>query len=386
MICLTAIMGCARVELSLNAGGYNKALAVAGNKEVLLNAVRASRGYPLHFTGIGDFTGQSVFSSAKIMGSIPFVRDTTLAHTLTPSVSVQGNFSSLNISSINSKEFAKGLITPMQIGDFTIYWNSPEWDREFITMMMISRYVVHQNDHSLIENNYRNRCYAPQSSREEQLCRQIKKNIRSCGRIKSQRNRIAVREGELFIYDNDPYDVCKFKLFQSFRWKIELAQLKLIPNRDAQLDKIVSFTGIFSIRSAPRSAAKAESREIGVNNVTDKTLGAESFFSLRSPGDMIQYVGKLISVQLRRRTPYTPMIRLDSGEFVPLFKINRAGEGDGSVAVGVSFEGERLQVPDTGFDRRRQHQSLQVLAIINQLLTLKTSRDLLKGNTLLVSN
>ena len=385
-ICLMAITGCARVELSLNAGGYNKALARAGNKEVLLNAVRASRGYPLHFTSIGDFTGKSVFNTARVMGSIPFVRDTNTPHALTPSVSVQGNISDVKIASINSKEFAEGLIKPMKIGDFTIYWNSPEWDTEFITMMMISRHVVHMNDHKLIETNYKNRCRAPRSTRDEELCRLIKQNIASCSRSKSPNSRRPVREGDFFIYENDPYHVCKFKQFQSYRWKIQLAQLKLIPNRDAATDDITSFTGIFSILHSPESSEVAASREIAVDQVQSENADAKSFFSLRSPGDMIQYVGKLISAQLRRRAPYTPMIRLDSGSFVPLFKINRAGEGDGSVAVGVSFEGERFQVPDTGFDRRRQHQSLQALALINQLLTLKTSRDLLKGNTLLVSN
>lgn len=59
LICsMMVVTACARHEIKLHAVSYNKAISDYGNKQVLLNAVRASKRYPMYFSAVGNMTGR----------------------------------------------------------------------------------------------------------------------------------------------------------------------------------------------------------------------------------------------------------------------------------------------------------------------------------------
>ena len=107
-----------------------------------------------------------------------------------------------------------------------------------------------------------------------------------------------------------------------------------------------------------------------------------TYFVLRSPGDIIDYLGRLIKVQLRTDGARVASVLYERRQQVPILLVKR-GPVLGRAAVSVTHEGERFHVPTNSYDISERHMSMQSLMLVNQLLAMKLKRDNLKNATTL---
>src|SRR5262245_55239591 len=84
--------GCTRVQLETKAQAYNQAIAESNNRQILLNAVRASQRAPMSFVGFGDLAATPSVSGGA-GGTFNFDPFGLTTYTLSPNVSLNGGFS-----------------------------------------------------------------------------------------------------------------------------------------------------------------------------------------------------------------------------------------------------------------------------------------------------
>lgn len=101
-----------------------------------------------------------------------------------------------------------------------------------------------------------------------------------------------------------------------------------------------------------------------------------SFF-VRSPHDMISYLGDHVAAQQNPDGGYVARIFVEDFVSVPLFVVNRTKDAEGRTALSVRHEGRSYSILQPGTGQIAEHRSLQALAFISQAIGLKTSRSAL---------
>lgn len=452
--------GCSQVQLVHQTNEHNQALEWSGNQIILLNAVRASKGYPYYFTVLGDMDGKDAMTGGAEIGptsAISAFTNTlfgTLAQTATPptaittahqyipyrgkgNVAVNNGFSQFKVANANTDEFALSLTQPLNVNQVSIFVNS-DWPTEHLAMMILRRIGLAEDDLHALQENYETRCRKPRDQ-EARLCELIQEAIDRCNLpppdLVTEHIGTGVRTGKVYVFHNDPEDSCRFARFQAFVRAIVLAVPTMTPYEAPSANAPAKGGGGkagASKSSSPRAGGAGdkvggESDKAGTGgsqspvinvtvNASDKagdtkkaeprphlrveikrrtgrvdvvylpTEGARAgaaagtYFLLRSPGDMIDYLGRLIRVQLKSDPGIKPHVLVDYRHLVPFFKIER-GLQIGRTAVSVRHEGEHYSVPPTGYDAEERHMTMQSLMLINQLLSMKVKRDNLRNSS-----
>ena len=90
---------CTRAELVDKANAYDEAIWDSSNKQILLNAVRASQRAPMSFVGFGDVLASPNFSGSAA-GTFNLAPSTLSNYSLNPTVSYGGGFSQFTIQGV----------------------------------------------------------------------------------------------------------------------------------------------------------------------------------------------------------------------------------------------------------------------------------------------
>src|SRR5690349_21749645 len=108
---LACSAACTRAELVSKADAYDEAIWDSNNKQILLNAVRASQRAPMSFVGFSDVLASPSFSGSA--GSTVNLSPAGLTgYSLNPNVSYGGGFSQFTINNLNHADFAKKMHDP----------------------------------------------------------------------------------------------------------------------------------------------------------------------------------------------------------------------------------------------------------------------------------
>lgn len=219
-------------------------------------------------------------------------------------------------------------------------------------------------------------------------------------------------------FRNEPRDLCAYLKFSVFIRKLRLFK----PRIDTPVDVAAAFTSKRRVKKY-RTLRKNKKNipptvDINTQEITEieekgsasqemvvyleiPTEGIQPFkfagnaneatsvgyLSLRSPRDMLYYLGSLISVQVRERNPYTPKILVGSQNLeVELFRIRTGLIGKIGGAVNVHHEGKAYAIPRPGKGDVDEHRSMQALTLVKQLINRKLERDALpQASTVIVS-
>ncbi len=123
------IAGCAKYELSDRQVAFNNALEDADNRQILLNALRASRRYPLFFTAVGQITSMGVLDGSSVSVNIPFGVPHNL-YSVNPILRLQEGLT-IATSPLNTQEFFQGFLAPVDPILFAYYLDNG-WNQELI--------------------------------------------------------------------------------------------------------------------------------------------------------------------------------------------------------------------------------------------------------------
>ena len=140
-------MGCATQEIRSRSISYNEAVSLSGDELLLLNAVRASKRYPLYFSTIGDLTGNESIQGS-LTSSLPFSIGPPGNHIQLPNVTLAPNLTRVSsgisqfaVGPLNSGEFLKAIHTEVDAALFRDFLSN-DWPKELIFSVMIQNIRV----------------------------------------------------------------------------------------------------------------------------------------------------------------------------------------------------------------------------------------------------
>jgi hypothetical protein len=326
-IVVALFTGCTRAELEHKADSYNQAIAESNNRQILLNAVRASQRAPMSFVGFGDVSATPTWSGSatSTFNFDPFIGLTTA--NVNPTVSAGGGFSSFTMNNLNNSDFAHQLENPLKQSVLQ-HFVDLHFEKELIQLIFIQEYVLPTRLLHKIEADVSVRCANQHDIRTEQFCEQL------------DRDRAGfIAEGCI------PF--------------LEPSETRTILNTARNLCDIITFQ-IFE-------------RQL-------RFLRLNFPFKIRSAQAVLYYLGELIAAQNYSTHPYMPMIFTyveGQRRLVPVFEVRRGLPIERQAAVVVPYNGEIFYIPKPELGAVTEARSLQVLDLVTQIITLATSKDAL---------
>jgi hypothetical protein len=327
-------VGCTRLELEDKAGAYNAAIAESNNRQMLLNAVRASQRAPMSFVGFGEMQAQPTFSG-NASGSWEFDPFGLTKTTAGSMLNVTGGFTGFQLSNLNDKEFIGRMQTPLT-ADLVKHFIDLNYPEELIELVFVQKYVLPQSDYNKVMRLVAMKCARPPDPRSIEICERLAQDHEAA------RER-GCHEGEFIgpkTILNTAREFCSMSRFQMFA-----RQLRLL---------------------------KGTLKDVSIK------------VTWRTAEGMLYWLGELIAAQNYSVHPYDPQIYLGTSvgrRLVPLFVVRR-GPPLGLPAVLVIYHGEVFYIPQPELGTIDEARSMQVMDLVWYAMTLATTKtDLPKSST-----
>jgi hypothetical protein len=427
-IAMLSLSACAQFEIADRSVEYNLAIEDATNRMLLLNAVRASKRYPMHFTSITDVNISSPVSGS-LGFNIPFGGDAKSLFTVTPAADASSGIET-SLVVLNKQEFFRGITTPIK-GETFHFYLLQGWPRELLFYMFIRKIDLksEQTRGNIIGASDR-RCDKEKDKKNpDELC-DFAPLEETFGMF--CKDPIAQFDKDNEPYTNQPGNPCKFMRFQDLVRRLRILDFDVVRTTDTKdvIEKIVTeVTIVTEVSKGPQGKTEVTKTEIVKKDFVTFSLSYKADlvtfepdiqlklsgidFSdaeivrppvpplpevfLRSPEAMIFYMGELLEVQNRplkkvesvtednlRDIGYTPIITLGSGwkrKKVNLFRVIK-GAIAGAAAVTVSHEGDTYHIPR---NKEEQGSSMHVLSLVSQIFALhRSSKELPSTSTIRV--
>jgi hypothetical protein len=322
--------GCTRLELEDKASAYNAAIGESNNRQILLNAVRASQRAPMSFVGFGDMAAQPNFSGS-LTGSWEFdpfgLTKTTAGSTL----NATGGFTNFQMSNLNNQDFIKALQQPLK-PSLIQHFIDLNYPKELIALVFVQKYVLTHSQYNSIQANVRSKCAQP-VGRAIEICERLAEDHAA---FVATGCREFVESGSTITLLNTAREFCSMNRFQTF-----VRQLRLLN---------------VTLPYVPRTAE-----------------------------GMLYWLGELIAAQNYSVHPYVPEIYMETPDghrrLVPLFVVHR-GPPVAPPAVAVFYQGEVFYIPRPELGTIEEARSLEVLDLVWWAMVAATTKgDLPKSTT-----
>jgi hypothetical protein len=322
---------CTRAELEHKSDAYNQAIAESNNRQILLNAVRASQRAPMSFVGFGSVLATPSLSGAA-SGTFNFDPFGLTSYSANPSLNVGGGFSSFSMDNLNNAEFAEQLqrrIPPAAVR----YFEDLRFPKELVRLILDQEYRISAAERLRLHKDSQLRCASHQDPRTKEFCDQLR-------------------------HDEDIF-------------------LQRCPGSFLETDGVILNT------------ARDQCSMIKVQMLTRQMrLLDRRFFSVPRTGQgVLYYLGELVAAQNYSPYSYQPELftRTADGKrrTVPVFAVRRGVPAAGEAAVSVVYNGDSFYIPKPALGTLDEARSLQVLDLVSQIITLATSKDALPKTTTL---
>jgi hypothetical protein len=405
ILLLLGLPSCTSYEVEDHSLQFNQAVGSLGNRLLLLNAVRAAKGYPMQFSKLQTYTGQGRADGGVIV-DVPFLVDTVGHGTLAPTRLMGGTKSSMNartgvnalqLVDLNTAEAQKALRTQATKAQFE-YYLAQAWPFRLVVTVMIEGIAVSERLLRPLEEYYVAYCAANPS---HVLCNWLRGELEKCGASTSKPTRKMEpvgRYGETyFSFGNDPRTYCEFVAFQWFidamamaGGSFEIAKYQTKKKSEQKKKTTVVKGDRFAIDVNVKLPDKDDSSETAPGDPLDLFFDNERFeglyqrihklkdrkgmklqpieVNLRSPERMVRFLGDIISVQELAHDRQTIKI-LHNQRIVELLRVKRGPRMLANVAVAVTdAEGEEVYIPVPDHGSPTAHLSLQTMALVMDFL------------------
>lgn len=393
LMAVLTLTGCAQFEIADRSVDYNLAVETASNRQLLLNAVRASKRYPRVYTNLTKISSASPISTQFAFG-IPFGGDATSTFTFNPTLTTQSGIQ-FDLSVLDTQDFMKGILKPVDAATID-YYLKQGWPKEMLFHMLI-REIKFDEQQAIDNINEKAKAECGPNNKGHKLCKF--RALKMIGEHDCKDDLAKLRTGNKSFLNAPGHrkkEPCVFLRFQNLIRKLLILVLKV---DEVVKEKIVSkTTTTFDPKTKKYKVEITEEPIIeqklplsydlkkGANptkelTCTDRrclrvegTEVAESVGSvfLRSPESMIFYLGELIEAQNQATPPYTPMViggPDTDPKKVPLFRVLKGTPGE-NTAVSVSHEGETYYIPR---GKEKAGRSMSVLTLVKQLFAQQKS-------------
>ncbi len=422
VIPLLALLGCTQPYIVNTAIEYNKSLAQYVNEEILLNAVRASKRSPMSFSAIGGYTGVAR-KTGTLSAFLPLTGVLT-GGSISPTLEgyIQDGTSFQNL---NADEFTKKMKEPVA-PDLMLNYLSQNWPGHLIFSIFVNRVTI--NAHVYARWMIASRIICSEAAERGgfranwRVCRALNEDMarleanpacaeefqevtlrraltgpslisspeRSLASIKA---RIGRNQEIRFL--NDGRLECEYVKFRTVFHVLRMLDAK---HRDIEPDKTYEFEQqsqtVVSQRGPSKSRTvtkqlNAEKNQADVSFVptiglrggrlvrVDSDRIPERYlaeFKLRSPQEMIAYLGALVAAQNYNPLGqgFEPMVNVQKQYFpVELFNVKRGVSANAAVSI-TDDEGQRYHIPKPDYGSENEDRSMLVVSLIAQIIALQT--------------
>lgn len=137
---LLTLGACESFELGTRQELFNSGFSNNDNKQLLLNAVRASHRYPMMFSTISKLTSTGEFDGTQFQLSIPFGPQNHNIYGFNPTVRF-GEGMSIDTVPNDTQEFYEGFLQPVSLDQYD-YYIAYDWDAELISATFIRKIIL----------------------------------------------------------------------------------------------------------------------------------------------------------------------------------------------------------------------------------------------------
>ncbi len=369
--------GCATIPKSQIAAGateYNLAVEKAQNEMFLLNIVRAMKGHPMYFTVLNDIKASVVYTLSSGNAYVPLGKfgsnpGSTALYSIAPSATYTTN-PLFGVSLLNSKEFVRGMLEPVQPETFDYYWQQG-WSKEMLLYLFVHRIQKGRDTYrnnpfgdtfdgfqKEIEGIANNECdlIVTEVSPDATIGPEIEAKIAAAG----LQQLIELHKAGLTLTPA-----------QRNREKADTYQLRLLKREYT----IECRTG----KDQDVSARYKVLPDSSVQNAGDKTADAKIY--LRSPESILYYLGEIMRAEKMADNKIAKPPKLKGGKDKRceswLFVAREAGAGDTNPFVAVDYEGTKYVIPRTDSETRcPEDVSSRVLSLVSLLTAKQSASDL----------
>ena len=420
-----AASACTQTHVTQTAVDFNKSMSEFTQKEILLNAVRASKRRPMQFSAITGGSG-NLSRRIGVNSSFSFVDGVNVPFAFTGmnlSPNAQATSTHLaQISNLNSSEFFGKLMEPAPSSLYT-FFREAGWSWELRDLMFFSHISFGRRTYAQIISAYETACRNAVST-DRDLCRVISNDFaqieelwrqanasddvvrqRICSRklpYKILRRKKFNKNRPVITFPNRGREECDFKGFRA-----HLRILRLLDMETSTGDEFVKTKPIESKETTIHADLDGVGDDIYTKKGTkikvkkeitvrkplvitfrhpkaqsvrlESALSADEDNSLviRSPQSMIYYLGDLIAAQHppAGKSAFIPKV-VTGIAYKPanLFHVRKGAIGNAAVTV-LDDENERYGIPRPNYGADDEDRSLQVLALINQVIAIQTRRE-----------
>ncbi len=396
---LAALAGCSlRRPVAHHAVAYNRAVEEAHNQTALLNVVRSMKRQPQHYTAVTQVVGSA---SNSLTPSLSLDLESGTATPWSPSGSgTRSGEAVVTVSVLDDQDFVQGLLSPITL-DQLDFFLSQGWPERLVGLLFVRRIDVHDDefddprckgDRTRVSNGT---TWTYLNQPDETDAQDPFRKVKCFGERLKQ-----LREDGLVIESKEKKSV-DVPLETSSQDKLADLILKADQAGLAVENVKVSDAGSISYRVVKKTQEKkltwASGGKVYINEpeAFKREKGKKSdkrgpvLFYFRSVQSVVYYLGEIMRAQavagFSTTTPFAqlePKVSSDEEEAV-LFAAWRKGRRDKEPLISVEHGGESYVVPhlpDCAHGQvERCHRSMQVLAIVKQLIGLNKERDSLSG-------
>lgn len=142
LLALGLMAACEQYELSDRAIRMNAALGDAANRQVLLNAARSSKRYPILFTAVTQINSTGYGDGSQIGFTIPFGPGSSKSYSFAPTLKVQEGLT-VQSTPLDTQEFYQGILAPVPT-ETVGYYLANGWNPQLIYYALLNEIDIPQ--------------------------------------------------------------------------------------------------------------------------------------------------------------------------------------------------------------------------------------------------
>ncbi|WP_420333119.1 hypothetical protein [Roseibium sp.] len=370
---------------------YNRGLENSYNDLLLANVIRSAKGLPTYFSAVGDYSANADFSISNDLSISGELGELFLSE-LDLSTSTSRDFSrNANVSSLESEKFVQAMLTPLSPKLFFLLAEGRSRQRlDLLSVLAVKWILIPEATVVRIRTAALEACSreAHTYSRElRAVCSHYPQTVAEAACAGPLRT----NSQEKVLLRSDPTNHCSHVRFRHLMEAITILQPALLRNSAPGSITLIAQEQLHqenTAASTPVAAAATATAKNGSEKTAAKPtrqdasstaliFGKDSDYALRSPNEILQYLGS--AVRAMHRHGAGPRLIGPDGRKIPVFEVLTGPFGFGST-IDVKVDGERFGIRTHRLTEDPGSFTVQSLAILKDIISINTSQSVLPKN------
>ncbi len=368
---------------------YNRGLEKSYNDLLLANVIRSAKGLPTYFSAVGDYSANTDFSISNdfsLSGELGelFLSDLDLSTSTSRDLGRNAN-----VSSLESETFVQAMLTPLSPKLFFLLAEGRSRQRlDLLSVLAVKWILIPEAPVVRIRPSALAACSqeAHTYSRElRAVCSHYPQTVAEAACA----GPLSASSQEKVLLRSDPTNHCSHVRFRHLMEAITILQPALLRNSAPGSITLIAQEQLHHEKTAASTpAAPAETAKDGSKKSVPKPtrqdasstaliFGKDSDYALRSPNEILQYLGS--AGRAMHRHGSGPRLIGPDGRKIPVFEVATGPFGFGA-AIDVTVDGERFGIRAHRLTEDPRSFTLQSLAILKDIISINTSQNVLPKN------